>query len=498
MNKPASLAPKPNIVLIYADDLGFGDLGCYGASGIPTPNLDSLADEGVRFTQFYATAATCTPSRYSILTGNYPWRNPRARILSGNAPMIIAPDELTLPAALKRVGYSSAVVGKWHIGLGDGDIDWNAEIRPSPVDVGFDESFIMAATNDRVPCVYVKDRHVYNLDPNDPLDVVYSKKNPFPELPTGRSHPEALSMSHSDQQHFDTIINGVPRIGFSRGGASATWDDTTMTEVFLERAKDFISRQQNDDNPFFLYLAMHQPHVPRIPSPRFAGASDKGPRGDVIMELDWMVGQVVDHLRDLGLDQNTLVIFSSDNGPILDDGYQDQSVERNGDHQPTGPLRGGKYSLFDGGTRVPTILWGPGFAQPGESDALLSQVDLLSSLSHLAGVNLDPSETADSQSHPQALLGHTSQARKNLVTEGFGAKTLIRQGDWVFIPSYPGPRLFGNKGIETGNASEPQLYQMSEDIGQRENLADRHPEKVAELQALLHSIQEQETPKSNE
>lgn len=478
----------PNFVIIYADDLGFGDLGCYGADGIPTPHLDAMAEEGVRFTDFYATAATCTPSRYSLLTGSYPWRNRRARILAGDAPMIIGGGEPTLPGVLRRANYATAVVGKWHIGLGDGNIDWNGEIRPTPNDAGFDESFIMAATNDRVPCVFVENRRVKNLDPADPLEVVYGRENPFPEVPTGRTHPELLTLAHSDRQHHDTIVNGVPRIGFCRGGRAATWDDTTMTDVFLERAKAFIEKER--ERPFFLYLAMHQPHVPRIPSPRFAGASAKGPRGDVIMELDWVVGQVLAHLRKLGLAEDTVVVFSSDNGPILMDGYADRSDELTGGHRPTGPLRGGKYSLFDGGTRVPTIVWGPGRVEPGESDALLSQVDFYASFARLAGVTLADGERADSEDRVEAILGQTREGRRHLVTEGFAAQTLVREGRWVYIPSYPGPRLFGDKQVESGHSDEPQLYDMSADIGQRDNLASVRTEKVAELQALLAAIRE--------
>ena len=478
----------PNIVILYADDLGFGDLGCYGANGIPTPHLDRMASEGVRFTNFYATAATCTPSRYSLLTGNYPWRNPRARILDGDASIIIGPNELTLPAALKRAGYATSVVGKWHIGLGSGTINWNGEIRPSPIDVGFDESFVMAATNDRVPSVFIKDRHVHNLDPKDPLEVYYGRVNPFPDVPTGRTHPELLTMAHGDQQHFDTIVNGVPRIGFSRGGKSATWDDKTMTDVFLERAKDFITRQYS--TPFFLYLALHQPHVPRIPSARFKGASTKGPRGDVIMELDWMVGEVIAHLKSLGLAENTVVVFSSDNGPILLDGYQDRADELTGEHRPCGPLRGGKYSLFDGGTRVPTIVWGPGRVTPGESHALLSQLDFLASFSHLAGVRLSETERADSLELADAILGKTHQGRDSLVTEGFGSNTLVREENWVYIPPYLGGPFVTDKAVESGTASEPQLYDLAADIGQRENLASAHPERVRAMGALLEAIRD--------
>jgi arylsulfatase A-like enzyme len=478
----------PNIVVLYADDLGYGDLSCYGAKGLPTPHLDQMAAEGVRFTNFYATAATCTPSRYSLLTGSYPWRNPRAKILAGDAPMIIGPTELTVPAALKRAGYATSVVGKWHIGLGDGKIDWNGDIRPAPIDVGFDESFIMAATNDRVPCVYVQGRRVVNLDPADPLEVHYGKENPFPDVPTGRTHPELLIMPHRDRQHYDTIVNGVPRIGFSRGGKSATWDDTTMTDVFLKQAKAFITKEQG--RPFFLYLGLHQPHVPRIPSARFKGASAKGPRGDVILELDWAVGEVVAHLKSLGLADDTIVVFSSDNGPILTDGYLDRAAELNGDHSPAGPLRGGKYSLFDGGTRVPTIIWAPGRAKAGVSDALLSHVDFLASFADLAGVTLSESEKADSLPLAEAILGRTAKARDQLVTEGFGAKTVLRQGNWVYMPAYPGPALFGDKMVESGYASVSQLYDLSSDIGQTKNLSSESPDKVTTMKIDLKIIVE--------
>jgi arylsulfatase A-like enzyme len=486
---------KPNFIIIYADDLGFGDLSCYGASGIPTPNLDSMASEGQRYTNSYATAATCTPSRYSLLTGAYPWRNPRAKILAGDAPMIMGKDERTLPSTLKAAGYSTAVIGKWHIGLGDGQIDWNGDISPCPLDVGFDESYIMAATNDRVPCVYVDGRRVENLDPNDPLEVVYGGENPFPEEPTGKDNPELLTMKHSDEQHYDAIVNGVGRVGFCRGGKSAQWDDETMTDVFLERTRNFIS--ENKDQPFFLYFALHQPHVPRIPSPRFAGSTDKGPRGDVIAELDWAVGEVLTHLKAVGLDEDTVVVFSSDNGPILDDGYEDAASAKCGDHKPAGPLRGGKYSMFDGGSRVPTILRAPGRVAPGENHALFSHVDFLASFAAMAGVEIPAGQAADSLDMSAALVGNDPVGRDNLVTEGFGTKTVVRQRNWVYIPPHEGDPIFGQKGIETGNSMEPQLYDLDADIGQREDVAAANPEKVAALNELLESIHGETIPEGH-
>lgn len=477
---------KPNLIIIYADDLGFGDLGCYGASGIPTPHLDRMAAEGLRFTQSYATAATCTPSRYSLLTGSYPWRKPKARILDGGDPMLIGAEENTLPKTLARAGYTSAVIGKWHLGLGDGCIDWNGDIRPCPLDVGFDQSYIMAATNDRVPCVNIEGSRVANLDPADPLDVSYT--TPFPEGITGRTHPEQLTHPHSDKQHWDSIVNGVGRIGFCRGGHSALWDDETMSDDFLERAKTFIT--QHRESPFFLYYALHQPHVPRIPGPRFRGRTALGPRGDVIAELDECAGELLEHLKQLGLDENTIVLFSSDNGPILDDGYADQARELCGDHKPSGPLRGGKYSVFDGGARVPAILWAPGRVSPGrESHALWSHADLLASFASLVDAPLAKHEAGDSLDMSAALLGKDSVGRDALVTEGVGAKTVLRKGSLVYIPPHSGSPTIPHKKVETGFLPAPQLFDLSGDIGQTRNLASERPDQVEALRKTLEAIQ---------
>ena len=445
-----------------------------------------MASEGIRFTQSYATAATCTPSRFSLLTGSYPWRNPAAKILQADDPALICEKQRTLPGVLSKAGYATAVIGKWHLGIGNGKIDWNSSIKPCPLDAGFDQSYIMAATNDRVPCVYLDGDKVDNLDPEDPLYVAYVEENPFPGVPTGKANPSLLKMKHSDQQHHDTIVNGIGRIGFSKGGGAATWDDETMAEVFLNKAKDFITEKTN--KPFFLYYALHQPHVPRVPSQRFTGSTDKGPRGDVIAELDWCVGEILDHVKAQGIDDNTMVIFSSDNGPILDDGYLDDSKSRCSTHKPAGPLRGGKYSMFDGGSRVPMIAWAPGHIKPGESAALFSHADFLASFAQIAGVNIPPNERADSLDMSKALLGKDKVGRQNLVTEGIGAKTVMRQNNWVYLPPTEGSALFAEKGIETGCSSEPQLYDLDADIGQRVNLAKKKPERVVEMEALLNSI----------
>ena len=478
-------AKKPNVIIMYADDLGFGDLSCYGATDIATPNLDRMAASGIRFQQGYATAATCTPSRYSLLTGSYPWRNPRANILPGDAPLIIDPDAATFPKRMQSAGYKTGIVGKWHLGLGDGKLNWNTDINNTPNDVGFDYSYIMAATNDRVPCVYVEDRHVVNLDPSDPIEVTYNWDEAYEGVPTGRHNPELLKMKHS-HGHDGTIVNGVGRIGHMRGGQAALWDDGTMADEFLAKACAFC--EDNKDDNFFLYYAFHQPHVPRLPAPRFEGATKLGPRGDVIVEMDWCVGQLLDKLKELGIHENTIVIFSSDNGPVLDDGYEDLAEELKGTHKAAGPLRGGKYSLFDGGTRVPFILSWPGTVQPGISEALVCQHDFHASFAAMTGVSLDTGEAPDSANVLDALLDANKAGREELVVEGIRAKTVYRLNEWAYIPPYEGPARNEPTNTELGNSAEPQLYNLSLDIGQITNVAASETNRVQEMQSRLDAI----------
>ncbi|MFN9289461.1 MAG: sulfatase-like hydrolase/transferase, partial [Planctomyces sp.] len=317
-------AAPPNIVLIYVDDLGYGDLGCTGATAVATPNIDRLAEEGCRFTDGHSAAATCTPSRYALLTGEYAWRKKGTGIAPGDASSIISADRVTLATILQRAGYRSAVVGKWHLGLGSGNLNWNRPIAPGPLDLGFDESFIIPATGDRVPCVYVEGRQVVGLDREDPIQVSFS--GPLDDEPTGQSHPELLKMKW-DHGHNATIVNGISRIGFMSGGQRARWVDEDMADVLTERAQKFIEQHvsSHHEQPFFLFFSTHDVHVPRVPHPRFAGRTSLGARGDVVAQLDWSVGQLLATLEQHRLSRNTLVILTSDNGPVLNDGYQDEA-----------------------------------------------------------------------------------------------------------------------------------------------------------------------------
>ncbi len=470
---------------MYADDLGFGDVGCYGGTAIPTPNIDRLAAEGMQFDRGYATAATCTPSRYSLLTGAYPWRKPEASILPGNAPSLISPDMTTLPSMLKSSGYTTGVVGKWHLGIGDGNVNWNRRIKGSPMDIGFDYSFIFPATNDRVPCVYIDQDKVSGLDTNDPIAISYGKENPFPGIPSGRENPDMLNMRYS-HGHDGTIVNGISRIGYMRGGNSALWKDEEMAERFLDKAVSFVS--DNKENPFFLYYAFHQPHVPRVPSERFRGSTGLGPRGDVIAEMDWCVGRMIKALDEHGLRKNTIVIFSSDNGPVLDDGYKDKAVELCGSHKPAGPLRGGKYSKFDGGTRVPFIMRWPDRITPGRSSNMICHVDFLASFASLANVELPENAAPDSLDLMEAMIDPEAQGRHELIAEGMNHATILHQGTLAFIPPRNGPAINKNTNIELGNSDKPQLYDLSEDIGQKSNIAAENQETVKKMNARLEEL----------
>ena len=364
---------QPNVVIIYIDDLGYGDVSCYGATEINTPNVDKLAENGLMFTNGHCSSATCTPSRYSMLTGQYAWRKKGTGVAPGDAALIIDPSRKTIADVMHDAGYTTAVVGKWHLGLGPkGGPDWNGFISPGPQDLGFDYSFLIPATGDRVPCVFVENGKVVGLDSADPITVSFKEK--VGNEPTGRDNPELLKMKPS-QGHDFTIVNGISRIGWMSGGKSARWIDEDIADEITGKALNFI--ETNKDKPFFLYFSTHDIHVPRVPNQRFVGKSGMGPRGDAILEMDWSVGQITKKLEDLGLSENTLVIFTSDNGPVVDDGYQDQAKELLGSHKPAGPLRGGKYSAFDGGTRVPFIVYWPGKVKPGKSDAMVSQVDFI-------------------------------------------------------------------------------------------------------------------------
>lgn len=486
---------KPNIIVIYADDLGYGDLSCYGAGAIRTPNLDRLASRGTRFVNAHSPSATCTPSRYALLTGDYAWRASGTQILPGDAPALIRPGRFTLPSMLKQAGYSTGLVGKWHLGLGSGEVDWNGEIAPGPLDIGFDYGFFMPATLDRVPTVLIENRRVANLDPSDPIRVDYRHK--IGTEPTGAENPDLLKFG-ADPEHSNTIVNGISRIGYMSGGRAARWKDEDLSDLLLGKAVEFIRARR--EGPFFLYYAVNEPHVPRAPHPRFVGKSGMGPRGDAILQLDWTVGELMRTLDGLGIAENTLVIFSSDNGPILFDGYDDRAVELAGSHRPSGPYSSGKYSIYEGGTRVPMITCWPGHIRGGHvSKALVDHVDIVASLAALIGHPLPHDAAVDSLDMCGALLGQTDHGRdhvvedtKLMVTTGTtvassGERILaLRAGDWKLIRASVGPQEFHGNAI--GTLPRDQLYNLSDDPGERVDLAEKMPERTRRLAFWLDKI----------
>ncbi len=476
-------AEKPvNVIVVLADDLGYGDMSAYGSTTINTPNLDRIANAGLRFTDGHATSSTSTPSRYALFTGVYPWKNPNAHILSGDAPLIIGVDQFTMPKMFKSKGYRTGAIGKWHLGMGSGNPNWNQTIKPGAKEIGFDYSCLIAATNDRVPTVYVENGDVVGLDPNDPIEVSY--KQNFEGEPTAISNPELLSMEWS-HGHNNSIVNGIPRIGYMKGGESAKWVDEDMADYFFDKVKNFI--EESRDEPFFLYYGLHQPHVPRAPHSRFVGSTGLGARGDAIAEADWCFGELIKKLEEEGLLENTLILFSSDNGPVLNDGYKDEAIELLGDHTPAGELRGGKYSRFEAGTRVPFFAYWKGKIKPAVSDALISHLDLLASFATLIGAELpEDKDLLDSQDHLELLLGRSDEGRQNLVLNASKAKA-YRSGKYAFMPVNKGPKYNQTKN-ELGNAPTAQLYDLSTDLGQEINIADENPALVEQFTRELNEI----------
>ena len=468
---------RPNIVVILADDIGYGDLSCYGATKVKTPNLDKLAAQGMRFTDAHCAAAVCTPSRYALLTGQYAWRHaPAQGILSGVAPLAVPLERMTVPKLLKKADYATGVVGKWHLGLGQGEPDFNAEIKPGPKEIGFDYSFIIPATGDRTPCVYIANGRVVNHDPKDPIRVSYQKK--VGDDPTGRENPELLFNQRPSLGHDGTIVNGISRIGFMTGGKAARWKDEDMADELTNRAVTFIDR--NKKKPFFLYFATHDIHVPRIPHPRFRGKSEHGLRGDAVVQLDWSVGEIMATLDRLKLADNTLLIFTSDNGGVMDDGYVDGTSDDKSGHKCNGVLRGHKDSAYEGGTRVPFVARWPDRVPAGKtSGALVSSVDFLATFSAITGIPLLEDDGPDSFDILPALLAEkpAKPCRQTLTMQG--DPLAVRQGRWKLIPAVSLPK---------GKTRAAELYDLEADLAEVNNLAEKRPDKVKELADLLDRL----------
>ena len=478
---------KPRaIVIFYADDLGYHDTSAYGCDKVPCPNLDRLASQGLVFSDAHSVSSVCTPSRYSLLTGTYAWRRQGMGILPGDAKLIlpVKGEALTLPALMQRAGYRTAAMGKWHLGLGRGKqpTDWNKPVSPSPREVGFDESFIMAAPGDRVPCVFIRNGEVVGGDPADPIRVNYEPNFRFPgELVAADLSPAELNKvmkpwgRSADKQHDKTIIDGISRIGHMQGGAKALWKDQDIADSINRAAADFIRRSAG--KPIFLYFCTNDIHVPRDPHPRHRGKSQLGIRGDVTVQMDDSLGAVRAALAKAGYKpEETLFIFTSDNGPVISDGYLDGAQKECEGHNPAAPFSGGKYTLREGGTRMPFIVSWPGVVKPGESKALISQVDLARSLAALVGAKIPEGQMLDSENQLAALLGRDAQGRKELVEHNWGTTLALRSGSMKLMPRKGG-------GWE--------LYDVEADPAEEHDLSAQQPQVVKKMQQRIREIKAQ-------
>ncbi|WP_246117912.1 sulfatase family protein [Adhaeretor mobilis] len=470
---------QPNVVIIYGDDVGYADVGVNGATKIATPNIDALAAQSLNFTDGHCSASTCTPSRFSLLTGVHAFRQ-GVRIAPPNASLLISTEAFTLPRLFEQAGYETGIVGKWHLGLGEKGQGpkWNGELKPGPLELGFDSAFLLPTTNDRVPCVYVDGHRVVNLDSNDPIHVG-GKANDV-NKPGSTQYPTAKK-----DAFYSSIVNGIGRIGYMSGGKSALWDDYTMADVFAEKAVEFIA--ENSDKPFFLFFSSQDIHIPNAPNPRFQGSTNLGARGDAMVQLDWTVGAIIAELDKQGLTDNTIVIFTSDNGPTHHDDTCESTKEvrryspKSGDgHDASGIWRGGKYEIYEGGTRVPLMIRWPHQIEPSTSAAMVNQIDFIASFAELLNVDLAPHQASDSRNTLASFLGEDRRGLAFMLEESLGAA--LRVGDWKYIPGSVSIRPEGFFPVEDC------LYNLSDDPSEQNNVVAQHPERATAMAAQLKKL----------
>jgi len=472
-------ATQPNILVILADDLGYGDLGCYGATKVKTPNIDRLAREGMRFTAAHSPASVCTPSRYNLMTGRYCWRTWAGHgTIWANDPLLIEETRTTVASLLKSAGYFTGCIGKWHLGFGKPGTpgwddmlgpDFNGELRPGPLEVGFDYFYGMPAIGQH-PNIFIEGRRVVGLSPDDPIRFI---NDPRPEyrveyLKRPRTRPTNLQLASGKSAEYN-------------------FEDTALR--LTEKAVSFL--EQHQAKPFFLYLAHRNIHSPLRPNARFKGTSEIGVYGDFIHELDWSVGEVLAALARLKLADNTLVVFTSDNGGVPPGKKLIQGHAEVQGHRVNGPLRGQKTEVYEGGTRVPFIVRWPGrVAGGGVSDALVANTDLLATFAEVVGQPVPAGSGEDSFSFLATLLAKRARqpARQSLVTDGVMGLFAVQEGPWKLIAGQ------GSGGesdsMNSPAATEPagQLYNLADDIGETENLYTEKPEIVARLSARLEKI----------
>jgi arylsulfatase A len=485
----------PNIVVILADDLGYGSVGCYGATKVKTPHVDRLAREGMRFTNAHSPSSVCTPSRYNLLTGRYCWRSVppasrraqweqwhRVRTMPGDAwighvaiesneALLIDEGRLTVASLLKSAGYTTACVGKWHLGLGRAGmpgwddavgLDYNRDIAPGPLEVGFDYFFGLPIVNNSEPKVFIENRRVVGLDPSDPMRLV----------------PE---------------YSRFGRLQFRmEGGKAARFQQDHLDDRHTERAVAWIEQAAVRKAPFFLYLALSSPHWPFAPGPRYKGTSALGARGDAIHEMDGCVGDVLAALERLKLDRNTLVIFASDNGAEVSSTKHYDRAEVDG-LLLNGPLRGQKTDIYEAAHRVPFIARWPARIKAGrENGDLVALTDVMATCAAIIGRPLPRAAGEDSFSFLPVLLDAKDRkgGRASLVTDSMTGMLAIQEGPWKLIASQGHGGHYGDEPTRAANPAEPpgQLYNLADDVGEAKNLYIEKPEIVARLSVQLEKI----------
>ncbi len=484
----------PNVVLIYADDLGYGDVGCYGATKVKTPNIDRLAKEGKRFTDAHSASAVCTPSRYALLTGEYPFRAMGGKGSWGPLPitsgLIVDTKALTIGKVFKKKGFATACLGKWHLGFKKGKNNWKLPLRPGPQDVGFDYYLGVPVVNSAPPYVYVENDSYLGHDPADPLAYGGKPVSPTPTFPKEASRKSPNKFGGALKAH-------------------KLYDDEKTGALLTEKAVEWIT--ENKKKPFFLYFPTPNIHHPCTPAPRFKGTSKCGLYGDFIHELDWMVGRILKCLDDNKLTDNTLVIFTSDNGGMLNLAGR---IAMKAGHKMNGDLLGFKFGVWEGGHRVPFIARWPGKIKAGtKSDQLICQLDLLATFMALTNQGSGSLKGKDSINMLPALLGEPEKPlRTGLVVAPRQPRNLaIRKGKWMYIGargsggftgSKPNQHAWGGPGavrfagsansdIKNGrlkkNAPPAQLYDLEKDPSQTRNLYRKNPEVVKQMEKLLNS-----------
>ena len=455
----------PNIVLIYADDLGYGDLGCYGATKLKTPNIDRLAKEGRLFTDGHSTSAVCTPSRYALLTGEYPLRINNYSPVFCEDKLLINPKQTTIASLLKRKGYATACIGKWHLGFGNKrKPDWNQEIKPGPLELGFDYYFGLPVVNSHPPFVYMENRRIVGLDPSDPL--IYQRG--------GKTYGREYQRKHtSPRRNMPSLIGGK--------AAHDLYIDELVGETLTQKALTWMNQQSQ---PFFLYYASHNIHHPFTPHPYFQGKSESGIYGDFVHELDWSVGQLIAAVERFGVLENTLFIFTSDNGAMFNHGgIRAQELG----HKPNGELKGQKFGAWEGGHRVPFIACWPNKIPAGStSGAFMANMDLLPTFAAITDQKLTPKEARDGFNQLPLFVEEVGVSARNesLIQPFKRTHTSLRKGDWIYIPGT------GDGGWMKAKPGDPerQLYNLKEDPFQKNNRITDYPKRADAMAARLHEM----------